>query len=74
MNLDRPLVSIGVPVYNGARTLPACLDSLLGQSYSKIDIIICDNASTDGTAQVCEGYAARDHVYAITEITPILED
>ena len=60
MNPDRPLVSIGVPVYNGARTLPACLDSLLGQSYSKIDIIICDNASTDGTAQVCEGYAARD--------------
>lgn len=55
-----PAVSIGLPVYNGARFLPQTLDSLLGQSFSDIELIISDNASADGTQQICAEYARRD--------------
>lgn len=55
-----PRVTIGVPVYNGEKYLPHCLDSLLAQTYSDIEILICDNASTDRTEHICRDYAARD--------------
>ena len=55
-----PLVSIGVPVYNGERFLAQALDSLLGQTLQDFELIISDNASTDGTADICLDYAARD--------------
>jgi len=56
------LVSIGLPVYNGAATdrLPRSLDSLLNQTYHNIEITLSDNASTDGTEKICREYAARD--------------
>ena len=55
-----PRVTVGVPVYNGEKYLAHCLDSLLAQTYSDIEILICDNASTDRTEQICRDYAARD--------------
>jgi len=55
-----PRVTIGVPVYNGEKYLPLCLDSLLAQTYHDMEILICDNASTDRTEQICRDYAARD--------------
>ena len=55
-----PLVSIGFPVYNAGRYIREALDGLLGQDYQNIELIISDNASTDGTFEVCEEYAARD--------------
>src|SRR5918993_5298269 len=57
---DTPLVSIGVPVYNGERFLARTLQSLLAQTYTNLEIIICDNASTDGTEAICREFAARD--------------
>lgn len=56
----QPLVVIGVPVYNGERFLEATLDCLLAQTYRHIEIIVSDNASTDGTAAICQRYAQRD--------------
>jgi glycosyltransferase involved in cell wall biosynthesis len=56
----RPRVSIGLPVYNGERYLRECLDSILGQSFRDFELVIGDNASTDGTAEICREYAARD--------------
>jgi len=56
----RPRVSIGLPVYNGERYLAAALDSLLGQTFADFELIICDNASTDATPDICTAYAARD--------------
>lgn len=50
-----PLVSIGVPVYNGARFLAECLHSILGQAYPNIEVVVCDNASTDGTWEILSG-------------------
>ncbi len=55
-----PLVSVGVPVYNGEDDLPQAVESLLAQSYSNLEIIISDNASTDRTQQVSLELAARD--------------
>jgi glycosyltransferase involved in cell wall biosynthesis len=55
-----PLVSIGLPVRNGERFLAQALDTLLGQTLQDFELIISDNASTDGTADICLDYAARD--------------
>ncbi len=55
-----PLVSIGVPVFNAERFLARALDSLLGQTFTDLELIISDNASTDGTRAICEDYLRRD--------------
>lgn len=55
-----PLVSIGLPVFNGAEYIQPALDSLLGQSYDNFELNISDNASTDGTEDICRSYAAKD--------------
>jgi glycosyltransferase involved in cell wall biosynthesis len=54
-----PLVSICLPVYNDADTVGETLSSLLGQSYPNFEIVISDNASTDGTREVVGSF--RDH-------------
>jgi glycosyltransferase involved in cell wall biosynthesis len=56
----RPRLSIGLPVFNGARFLPAAIDSLLDQTFGDFELIISDNASTDETQEVAEEYARRD--------------
>lgn len=53
-------VTIGLPVFNGQRFLRPCLDSLLAQSFDDFELIISDNASTDGTPEIIAEYAARD--------------
>ncbi|MGI0494165.1 glycosyltransferase family 2 protein [Alkalinema pantanalense CENA528] len=58
---NQPRVTIGIPVYNGQRYLALTLDSLLNQTFADFEIIISDNASTDGTQAICERYAAQDH-------------
>lgn len=55
-----PLVSIGLPVYNEARHVDAALSALRAQDYPHIEIIICDNASTDDTLAICRRHAAED--------------
>jgi glycosyltransferase involved in cell wall biosynthesis len=57
---DTPRVSIGLPVYNGEKFLAASIDSLLGQTYQDFELIISDNASTDGTADICRQYEKQD--------------
>lgn len=54
---DLPLVTIGVPVYNGAEHLRITLNSLLEQDYPRLEILISDNASTDETADIALEYA-----------------
>ncbi len=60
MSVGKPLVSIGMPVYNAERYLRGALDSLLAQDYPNYELIISDNASTDTTEQICRGYADDD--------------
>ena len=58
--VDSPVVSIGMPVYNGAEHLREALDSLLSQTFENFELIISDNASTDGTELIGREYAERD--------------
>lgn len=53
-------VTIGIPVYNGEAMIRECLDSILSQTYSDFTVIICDNASTDRTPDICRSYASKD--------------
>jgi glycosyltransferase involved in cell wall biosynthesis len=55
-----PRLSIGLPVYNGEDFLAESLDSLLGQTYEDFELIISDNDSTDGTADICRRYLKQD--------------
>jgi len=55
-----PRLTVGVPVYNGERYLAATLDSLLNQTVDDFVVLVGDNASTDGTAEIARSYAARD--------------
>jgi glycosyltransferase involved in cell wall biosynthesis len=57
---QQPTVSIGVPVYNGEGYLAEMLESLLAQTFGDFEIVISDNASTDGTAAIARAFAARD--------------
>jgi glycosyltransferase involved in cell wall biosynthesis len=61
MTADRlPRVSIGIPVYNGENFLDAAVESVLNQTFTDFELIICDNASTDGTQAMCRAYEQRD--------------
>lgn len=63
-----PLVSIGMPAYNGELFIRKALDSLLKQDYRNIELIISNNASTDSTLQICEEYVSKDkRVKVITQ-------
>lgn len=57
---DRPLVSVIIPVYNAGEYLQECLDSIAGQSYENLDIVLVDDGSTDGSATRCDAFAQRD--------------
>lgn len=55
-----PAVSVIVPVYNGAEYLEACVDSILAQDFRDFEIVIVDDASTDGTSALCRELCARE--------------
>lgn len=52
------LFSILVPVYNAEAYLPECLDSIAGQDFDDFELILVDDGSTDGSAAICDEYAA----------------
>jgi glycosyltransferase involved in cell wall biosynthesis len=55
-----PLVSIGIPVYNGANHLAGAIQSVLSQDYTNLEVVVCDNASDDGTPAIASDFAGRD--------------
>jgi hypothetical protein len=57
---QRPVVSIGVPAYNGARHITEALESALAQDYTPLEVIVVDDASTDDTERICRRFAAAD--------------
>jgi glycosyltransferase involved in cell wall biosynthesis len=55
-----PRVTIGVPAYNAERYVALALESLVNQTYDDIEILVCDNASTDSTGDIARAFANRD--------------
>lgn len=55
-----PVVSVGLPVYNGEKYLREAIESILAQSFEDFEFIIADNASIDRTEEICRRYAAQD--------------
>lgn len=67
MEFVKDLVSVIVPVYNGQEHLGRCIDSILGQTYSKIELILVDNYSTDQSFEICNEYAKKDSRVIVTK-------
>lgn len=53
-------VSVGLPVRNGAKSIDNVIRSVLAQDHERLELVICDNASTDATEDICREYAAND--------------
>ena len=60
MNMQRPLVSIIVPVYNVEKYLERCIQSLVRQTLNDIEIILVDDGSSDSSGLLCDKFAERD--------------
>lgn len=55
------LISIIIPVYNGERYLSKCIDSILNQTYSNLEVILVDDGSTDSSPKICDKYSKKDN-------------
>lgn len=53
-------LSVIVPVYNVSSYLPRCIDSLINQTYNRIEIILVDDGSTDNSGKICDAFATED--------------
>ena len=60
MIIDKPLISIIVPVYKVEPFLRRCIDSILAQTYTNLEIILVDDGSPDNCGLICDEYAAKD--------------
>lgn len=59
--MNNPLLSIIVPVYNVEAFLPICVDSILAQTYTNIEVILVDDGSPDNCGKICDDYANKDN-------------
>ena len=58
--MEKPQISVIIPVYNVEKYLPACLDSLLAQTYQNFELICVNDGSRDGSRTILEQHAHRD--------------
>ncbi|MDD6478701.1 MAG: glycosyltransferase [Oscillospiraceae bacterium] len=58
--MDKPLISIIVPVYNVEQYLDECVTSIVNQTYENIEIILVDDGSTDNSPKMCDDWAKKD--------------
>ena len=57
---DQPLISVIVPVYNVEQYLDTCMESIVGQTYRQLEILVVDDGSTDSSGEMCDRWAERD--------------
>ncbi len=58
--IREPLISVIVPAYNAEAFLDQCLQSIVAQSYRRLEVIVVDDGSTDGTGEICDRWAGKD--------------
>ena len=58
--MNKPLISVIVPIYNAEKFLSQCIDSVLNQSYKNIEIILLNDGSKDKSGSICQEYAEKD--------------
>jgi len=58
---NSPIVSVGMPAYNAEGYIEDSIRAILDQSYGDLELVICDNASTDATPEICRAAAAEDN-------------
>ena len=58
--MDKPVVSILIPVYNSEKYLPKCLGSVMSQTYSDLQIVLIDDGSKDSSWELCQEFVAKD--------------
>jgi glycosyltransferase involved in cell wall biosynthesis len=61
MSSTKPLISVGMPVYNGGPYIAQAIQSVLDQSDGNFELVISDNASTDNTEKICREFAKNDN-------------
>ena len=59
-NCESPLISIIVPVYKVEQYLDYCVDSIVKQTYEKLEIILIDDGSPDNSPEICDRWSERD--------------
>lgn len=59
--MNEPLISVIVPIYNVEKYLRECVDSILAQSYSNLEILLVDDGSPDKCPEICDEYAKKDN-------------
>lgn len=55
-----PLVSVIIPIYNTEKFLPLCINSVLNQTLTDIEVLLVNDGSTDGSGKICDEYACKD--------------
>ena len=58
---DNVLISVIVPIYNSEKYLEQCIESIINQKYSNLEIILVNDGSVDGSLKICEKYAKKDN-------------
>ena len=58
--MNKPIISVIIPVYNTGKYLYNCIDSIINQTYKELDIILIDDGSSDGSGDVCDEYSRKD--------------
>ena len=59
------LITIIIPIYNRAKTLPECLDSIINQEHSEFECLLIDDGSHDDSLKVCNDYADKDSRFRV---------
>ena len=59
-NQNNPKITVGIPVFNGEKSIRRSLDSVLSQTFLDFELVISDNASTDSTSLICQEYKKND--------------
>jgi len=58
-------ISVIVPIYNTKQYLPRCIESILSQTYTNIELLLINDGSTDGCTEICDSYAKKDSRIAV---------